>query len=83
MTTAMIIVETAAIVISPAPTVIPRPTAQNIKTVSNGFFNAVLKRTIDSAPTIPSDNMMFEDTLIMITAVTIDTIGKLIAKLLL
>ena len=59
------------------------PITKNKYTNSSGSFIAALNLTIDSAPTIPSDNMMFEDTLIMITAVTIDTIGKLIAKLLL
>ena len=39
---------------------IPALMAQNINTVSTGSFTAVLKRTMDKAPTIPSDNAKLE-----------------------
>ena len=47
--------KTIAISGKPAPTTIPTLIDQNINTRSKGFFKAVLKRTIDKAPTIPRD----------------------------
>ena len=50
---------------------IPALMAQNINTVSTGSFTAVLKRTMDKAPTIPSDNAKLELIVLIINAVTI------------
>jgi len=47
---------------SPAPSTIPEARDQNKNTKSIGSFIAVLKRTIDNAPTIPSDNTTFDVT---------------------
>ena len=48
--------------IKPAPTMIPVVMDQNRYTRSSGSFTTVRKRTMDSAPTIPSDVIRFEDT---------------------
>ena len=45
----------------PAPSARPSPTAQNMNTVSIGSLIAVRKRTMDSAPTMPSDSVRFEE----------------------
>ena len=56
----------------PAPRTIPTPIDQNKKTISIGSLIAVLKRTMDNAPTIPSDNTTFEVTAIITRLVIID-----------
>ncbi len=60
----------------------PQPIAQNMKIVSIGSFTAVLKRTMDSAPTIPNVSAILDATTMMINAVTIDNMIKEVPKLL-
>jgi len=48
--------------INPAPTTLPAEIAQNIYAIAKGSLTAVLKRTIDNAPTMPSDKSMFDVT---------------------
>ena len=62
----IIIAPITARLIRPAPNIIPSPIAQKRYAMSIGSFTALLKRTIDSAPTIPSDNTTFEVTPIII-----------------
>ena len=46
--------------INPAPITIPALIDQNKKAISSGSLMALLKRTIDNAPTIPSDKITFD-----------------------
>ena len=54
-TSEIISVAAREIIYKPAPQVIPTATDQNKNPTSNGSLIAVLKRTIDNAPTIPKD----------------------------
>ena len=58
--------------IIPAPMTIPTANAQNRYTISIGSLIAARKRTIESAPTIPSDNTTLEVTSIITSVVTSD-----------
>ncbi|MNI58377.1 hypothetical protein D3C73_1134870 [compost metagenome] len=53
----------------PAPVTIPATAAQNRKIRSVGSLIGVLNRTMESAPTIPSDSTRFELIAIMTVAV--------------
>ena len=57
--------------IRPAAITIPIAMLQNKKTISIGSFMAVLKRTIDNAPTIPKDDT---------TLLVMDNITKVVIK---
>lgn len=64
-----------------APTVMPAATAQNKKIKSIGSFIAVRNRTMDKAPTIPKDSVMFDEIVAMIIAEMIVIIAMATLKL--
>ena len=66
--------------IIPAPTTIPAASAQNKNTISIGSFIAVRKRTIERAPTIPSDSTTFDVTAIITRLVTSASPTRVIAN---
>ena len=72
-----------ATVIYPAPVMMPVTMLQNMNTVSIGSLIAVRKRTMESAPTMPSERTMLERTVKMASAVTMESITSESAKLLL
>ena len=67
----------------PAPVMMPITMLQNMNTVSIGSLIAVRKRTMESAPTMPSESTTLERTVKMASAVTIESITSESAKLLL
>ena len=69
MTSPIMIEPTATSGMKPAPQRIPAATDQNKKIKSIGSLIGVRKRTIDNAPTIPSDNKTFWLIPIMTSAV--------------
>ena len=55
--------------IIPAARIMPTAIDQNRKAISSGSFIAVRKRTIESAPTIPRESMIFDVTARIISVV--------------
>ena len=66
--------------IRPAPKTIPSLIDQNKNAISIGSFIALLKRTIESAPTIPSERTTLEVTPSIINVVINVSASKDIAK---
>ena len=71
-----------ATVMYPAPVMMPITMLQNMNTVSIGSLIAVRKRTMESAPTMPSESTTLERTVKMASAVTIESITSESAKAL-
>ena len=68
---------------NPAPSTMPSAIDQNMKTVSIGSLIAVRKRTMDSAPTMPSESLRLFDMIRMTSVATIVSMTRLILKVLL
>ena len=75
-------VRTHHIAAMPSPQMIPVEIAQNKNTRSIGSLMAVLKRTIERAPTIPRDTTMLDCMVSMMAVVMRTSAGSAILKVL-